>query len=383
MSQHGRPDDGTDATGFFNAEFFAPLKPFDHVAGGHGQGQADRRAHPAADGRIPRRGFQFLAIHRGQRRGSGLGREGREFGQALRQRSRSAAKPPPNRITDGDGGRAGHHRPGGVQLAGPADSAHRHRPRHGRALRACRRTTSIAVVQAAIGGQEAGNLYEDGSDRNFPIMVRLAPEYRGEPGRHPPHPRRRAESRRQRRSCRFRLSRCGQGQTDVGRVLHLSREPGALHPDQIQRARPRSGRRGAATPRRKIAEDGAAAGGLPAGMGRRVRRVPGRHPAAGRDRAAQHLPDRLLALHQFRHRSRDTLLAASVMPMALVGGIFALVSDRNGVQRLGGDRVRRPVRHRGDGRDHRAFLFQPHDRRGAATGRRRSCAPARSRCGRW
>ena len=29
VSQHGRPDDGTDATGFFNAEFFAPLKPFD------------------------------------------------------------------------------------------------------------------------------------------------------------------------------------------------------------------------------------------------------------------------------------------------------------------------------------------------------------------
>src|SRR5581483_10820835 len=29
ISQHGRPDDGTDATGFFNAEFFAPLKPAD------------------------------------------------------------------------------------------------------------------------------------------------------------------------------------------------------------------------------------------------------------------------------------------------------------------------------------------------------------------
>src|SRR3984957_19190614 len=29
VSQDGRPDDGTDATGFFNAEFFLPLKPFD------------------------------------------------------------------------------------------------------------------------------------------------------------------------------------------------------------------------------------------------------------------------------------------------------------------------------------------------------------------
>lgn len=27
VSQNGRPDDGTDVTGFFNAEFFVPLKP--------------------------------------------------------------------------------------------------------------------------------------------------------------------------------------------------------------------------------------------------------------------------------------------------------------------------------------------------------------------
>ena len=29
VSQHGRPDDGSDAAGFYNAEFFAPLKPLD------------------------------------------------------------------------------------------------------------------------------------------------------------------------------------------------------------------------------------------------------------------------------------------------------------------------------------------------------------------
>ena len=34
------------------------------------------------------------------------------------------------------------------------------------------------TVQAAVGGQAAGNLYEEGSDRNFPIMVRLAPQFR-------------------------------------------------------------------------------------------------------------------------------------------------------------------------------------------------------------
>jgi len=34
VSQHGRPDDGTDAAGFFNAEFFAPLKPSDQWPAG-------------------------------------------------------------------------------------------------------------------------------------------------------------------------------------------------------------------------------------------------------------------------------------------------------------------------------------------------------------
>jgi heavy metal efflux system protein len=34
VSQHGRPDNGSDATGFFNAEFFVPLKPFDEWPAG-------------------------------------------------------------------------------------------------------------------------------------------------------------------------------------------------------------------------------------------------------------------------------------------------------------------------------------------------------------
>jgi cobalt-zinc-cadmium resistance protein CzcA len=35
-----------------------------------------------------------------------------------------------------------------------------------------------STISAAIGGQAAGNLYEEGSDRNFPMVVRLAPNYR-------------------------------------------------------------------------------------------------------------------------------------------------------------------------------------------------------------
>src|ERR1700723_2329485 len=37
-----------------------------------------------------------------------------------------------------------------------------------------------AVVQAAIGGQSAGDLYEAGSDRHFPMMVRLAAPFRAD-----------------------------------------------------------------------------------------------------------------------------------------------------------------------------------------------------------
>jgi heavy metal efflux system protein len=33
-------------------------------------------------------------------------------------------------------------------------------------------------MQTAVGGQAAGDLYEEGSDRHFPLVVRLAPKYR-------------------------------------------------------------------------------------------------------------------------------------------------------------------------------------------------------------
>ena len=47
VSQHGRPDDGTDAAGFFNAEFFASLKPVSQWPGRR-QERAHRRASASA-----------------------------------------------------------------------------------------------------------------------------------------------------------------------------------------------------------------------------------------------------------------------------------------------------------------------------------------------
>jgi len=39
VSQHGRPDNGSDAAGFFNAEFFVPLKPFEEWRRGYTKDQ--------------------------------------------------------------------------------------------------------------------------------------------------------------------------------------------------------------------------------------------------------------------------------------------------------------------------------------------------------
>ena len=58
VSQHGRPDDGTDATGFFNAEFFVPLKPR-HLAERCRQGKADQDMSMTALEAIPGVEFNF------------------------------------------------------------------------------------------------------------------------------------------------------------------------------------------------------------------------------------------------------------------------------------------------------------------------------------
>src|SRR3981189_2843273 len=43
VSQHGRPDDGTDAAGLFNAEFFSPLKPVNEWPGPHDKDELTAR----------------------------------------------------------------------------------------------------------------------------------------------------------------------------------------------------------------------------------------------------------------------------------------------------------------------------------------------------
>src|SRR5215470_246968 len=59
ISQHGRPDDGTDATGFFNAEFFVPLKPFGSWPAGMDKEKLTAQLTQALQSQFPGVEFNF------------------------------------------------------------------------------------------------------------------------------------------------------------------------------------------------------------------------------------------------------------------------------------------------------------------------------------
>ncbi|SEO96420.1 cobalt-zinc-cadmium resistance protein CzcA [Rhodospirillales bacterium URHD0017] len=176
ISQHGRPDDGTDSTGFFNAEFFVPLKPFDQWRKGLDKDGLIAEMNDALTKAFPGVEFTFSQYIQDnvQEAASGvkgensvkvygpdletLGKVADEIKNALATVSGitdlavSASLGQPTIKIDIDRAKAARYglAPGDVN----------------------------ATVQAAIGGQAAGDVYENGSDRHFPMVVRLAPRYR-------------------------------------------------------------------------------------------------------------------------------------------------------------------------------------------------------------
>ena len=88
ISQLGRPDDGTDVSGFQNIELFAPLRPFDEWKQRPHEGEAHRRAVRGARRGVPGRRLQLLADDLRQRRRGDERRQGRELGQGRRPRRR-------------------------------------------------------------------------------------------------------------------------------------------------------------------------------------------------------------------------------------------------------------------------------------------------------
>ena len=179
ISQHGRPDDGTDATGFFNAEFFVPLKPFEAWPRGLDKGRLTQQLTEALQERFPgvELNFSQYIEDNVEEAASGVNGENsiKLFGNDLETLERTA-----KRIRD-----VVRSVPGVTDLA-VFDALGQPTIRididRTRAARLGLAPGDInAVVQAAIGGQAAGDLYESGSDRHFPMIVRMAPQYRADP----------------------------------------------------------------------------------------------------------------------------------------------------------------------------------------------------------
>ncbi len=176
VSQNGRPDDGTDATGFFDAEFFVPLKPFGEWPRGVDKDKLTNQMNEALERRFPGVEFNFSQNIEDNVEEAASGVKGENsvklFGNDLQTLEQTAGKIKSVMATI----------PGITDLAIFSSLGQPTVKIDIDRLAAARYGLMPgdvnATIQAAIGGQAAGNLYETGSDRNFPIVVRLAPQFR-------------------------------------------------------------------------------------------------------------------------------------------------------------------------------------------------------------
>jgi cobalt-zinc-cadmium resistance protein CzcA len=178
VSQHGRPDDGTDATGFFNAEFFVPLRPDSQWPAGIDKDQLTQQLTGKLASQFPGVDFNFSQYIEDNVEEAASGVKGENsvklFGNDLKVLAATAGK-----IRD-----VLQTVPGITDLAvfNPlGQPTVRIDVDRDRASRLGLAPGDInATVQSAIGGQSAGDLYESGSDRHFPMMVRLAAPFRAD-----------------------------------------------------------------------------------------------------------------------------------------------------------------------------------------------------------
>jgi cobalt-zinc-cadmium resistance protein CzcA len=176
ISQHGRPDDGTDATGFFNAEFFTPLKPQSEWPRGMTKDRLTAELSHRLSQAYPGVDFAFSQYIEDNVEEAASGVKGANsvklFGPDLVTLERLATQ-----IKDQMARVRGITDLGVFQSLGqPTVRVDVDRVRASRyGLTPDDITTTVA---AAIGGQSAGDLYETGTDRHFSIVVRLRPEQR-------------------------------------------------------------------------------------------------------------------------------------------------------------------------------------------------------------
>jgi heavy metal efflux system protein len=176
LSQLGRPDDGTDTTGFFNLELNVPLKPFDTWPSGIDKEKLTQQINAALQWPFTGIDFNFSQNIEDNVEEAASGVKGQNsiklFGNDLEALQRTAYRIKSVQETV----------PGMTDLsvfdAFGQPTVNIDIDRNVAARYGLAPGDINSTIQAAIGGQAAGNLYEYGSDRNFPIVVRLAPEYR-------------------------------------------------------------------------------------------------------------------------------------------------------------------------------------------------------------
>ena len=176
ISQLGRPDDGTDTTGFFNLEMYVPLKPFESWPAGIDKEKLTQQVNEALSAPFPGVDLEFSQNIEDNVEEAASGVKGENsiklYGNDLEALQKTAYKI--KAVLDTVAGMSDLSVLDAFgQPTVDIDIDRKQAARYGLAP-----ADINAVVQTAIGGQAAGNLYEYGSDRNFPIMVRLAPEYR-------------------------------------------------------------------------------------------------------------------------------------------------------------------------------------------------------------
>jgi len=175
-SQQGRPDDGSDAAGFYNAEFFVPLKPADQWPPNVTKESLINDMQAEFDKQFVGIDFNF----------SQYIQDNVEEGLSGVKGANSAKIIGPDLATLEQIARAAMHEMAQVQgitdlgafwvLGQPNLNIKIDR------AKAARYGLNVSdvnnVIQAALGGTTATTLLE--SDRQFGVVVRLAPEYRGD-----------------------------------------------------------------------------------------------------------------------------------------------------------------------------------------------------------
>ena len=322
VSQHGRPDNGSDASPFSNVELFAPLKPYDEWPAGMTKDKltaADCRQE--FDAELPGVVFNFSQYIQDNVEEALSGVKGANsvkiIGPNLQTCSRNYA---------GAGLQTRCSRVKGMEDLGifhivgqPNLNIKVDRVK---AARYGLNTGDVnAVIQAAMarrrgdhGARKRSAIQPDGAARarvprqtsRRSATFTVAYQTRGGDDRLYP------------------VARTRRHQLGHRRVLHLPRGNAALHPDQVQRARPRSRQHGGGSAGAHR-EEYPAAERLSHRVGRRVS-GPAEPP---RNALAVFVPDQPGADHRCCStacsiRVRDSLLALAGIPFAVAGGVLAL-----------------------------------------------------------